>query len=220
MNNLDKILEKISAETDAEIERIQENTRKKREEITAQTTETIRQMEVEWEKQLAKEKEAVYSRGKAAASMRSREILLAQKASLLEEVYEKAGHILRNLPQETYISLLSGLSAEAIAERVNTVRFLREDYHDEAFFEEEAYSLVLSQRDREAIGEKVLADTTAQVRAVVKNPPSITLAVDTVPLDSGILIRYGDTQTTCSVPVLIAGLRDRLDPVITEILFG
>lgn len=220
MNNLDKILEKIEADGRLRIAEIQKDTDEKAARMHAETDAVIAGLEAEAVVAIQKEADAIGSRARASASMKVREILLGEKAALLEEVYRKAEEELLHLPEKDYVLLLAGLAASAVTERVNTVRFLQEEYHDEAFVGEleGEYALLFSPADRERVGEAVLASVRTQVAAVLKNPPVLVLGDGTVSISGGVVVRYGDTETSCSIPVILAGLRDELDPAVMKTL--
>lgn len=220
MNNLDKILEKIEAEGKARIAQIQKETDEKAARLTAETDAVIAGLEAEAAALLKKNAEEIRSRARASAAMKTREILLGEKAALLEEVYAKAEAELLALPEQDYADFLARLAASAVVERVNTVRFLQEEYRDEAFDGELAgeYVLLFSPADRDRVGKAVLASVKEQVASVVKDPPELVLGTETVSIAGGVVVRYGDTETTCSIPVILAGLRDGLDPAVMKLL--
>ncbi|MBR5446123.1 MAG: hypothetical protein IKV57_08365 [Clostridia bacterium] len=220
MNNLDKILDKIEAEAARRIEELRAASDARIEAMQKETQRVIAEAEQKAALQTEKEEAAIASRSASAAAMRYREIVLAEKARLLSEVYAKAEAQILALPADKYGELLAGLAACAVAERVNTVRFLQEEYKDEAFDGEleAGYTLMLSADDREKYGKTVLDAAVRQVAAVVKDPPALRLSGENAKIRGGVVVCYGDTETTCSIPVLLAGLRDELDPVIMKTL--
>lgn len=220
MNNIEKILAKIEETAESRIREIRAETDARIQVLTEETNRTI--AEAEKEAMLAAEKEAAAAaaRTSAAAAMGKREILLKEKADLLAEAYRLAEEALLALPEETYTELLAGLAARAVAERVNTVRYLQEEYKDEAFDGEleGGYVLLLSAADREKVGAAVLDLVIRQVGAVLRDPPEITLSAEDAKIPGGVVVRYGDTETSCSLPVILAALRDELDPVVMKTL--
>lgn len=222
MNNIEKILEKIEADARSRIEAVRAETDARAQSMTAETDRIIAEAEKETLLQAEKEEAAITSRTAAAVAMKSREVLLKEKADLLAEAYRLAEAEILALPEDTYTELLAGLAAGAIAERVNTVRFLQEEYKDEAFDGEleGGYALLLSAADRTKVGKTVLDSVIRQVSAVVKNPPEITLSAECAEIPGGIVVCYGDTETTCSIPVILAALRDELDPAVVKTLLS
>ena len=220
MNNLDKILEKIEADTRHRINEIHRETEERADALMKQADSTIAGLEREAALQAEKEETALLSRSTAAAAMKCREILLTEKAALVAEVYRQAEAEIMRLPEDEYTALLAGLAAQAVAERVNTVRFLQEEYGDEAFDGEleNGYTLLLSAADRDKVGDAVLASALRQIEAVVSDAPTLTLSGEDACITGGVVVRYGDTETTCSIPVILAELRDTLDPMVVKIL--
>ncbi|MBE6615956.1 MAG: hypothetical protein E7631_11720 [Ruminococcaceae bacterium] len=220
MNNLDKILGKIDENTRCRIDELQKETEARVDAMKKETDRIIAEADKKALLQTEKEEAAIASRTAAAVAMKSREVILAEKARLLAEVYRRAEAEILALPAETYTELLAGLAANAVAERVNTVLFLRDEYKDEAFDGEleGGYTLLLSADDRKKYGDAVLASAVRQVAAVIKEPPVLRLAEEDAGIAGGVVVRYGDTETTCSISVILAGLRDELDPVIMKTL--
>ena len=222
MHNLDKILNNIEADTKRRVKMLQEETDRRADEMIRENKQAIAEMEAEAGRQADKEKAAILSRSAAAIAMKGREILLAEKAALLEEVYHRAEEAIMALPTDEYVAFLAGLAAGAVTERVNTVRYLQETYQDEAFAGEveAGYQLLLSAGDRERIGEAVLTAAREQIQSVLTDPPELQLSAEEAQISGGVVVRYGDTETTCSVPVILAGLRDTLDPAVMKLLFA
>jgi len=222
MQNLNKILEKIEAEAQGQKDAVWAEVQQKLNEMQEETDAKILQLEKDSVLRADREREAILTRAGAAAAMQNREILLQEKTALLEKVYRVAEEDIRSLPREKYTDFLGKLTANAVAERVETVRFLQKEYGETEFDGEEAdgYTLLLSPADRESVGTEVLALARRLLAAKTENPPQLTLAVETAKITGGVVVRYGDTQTTCSIPVLLAGLRQELDPQVVRILFG
>ena len=220
MNNLEKILDRIEADARRRMEELRAGSDARIEAMEKETDRVIAEAQQKAVQQTEKEEAAIASRSTSAAAMKSREVVLTEKARLLAEVYARAEAQILALPEEAYGELLAGLAAYAVAERVNTVRFLRDEYKDEAFDGEleGGYTLMLSAEDRKKYGETVLASAVRQVAAVVKDPPVLRLSEENAKIRGGVVVCYGDTETTCSIPVLLAGLRDELDPVIMKTL--
>lgn len=221
MNNLAKILEKIELAGQAQIEAIQQEYDKRLAKVDAETAEAIAAWEDAHNAEVAKDSAAILAREKASAAMQCREIVMREKASLIEEVYHRAEKVILALPEDEYAAFLTGFAASAITERVETVRFLQTEYKDEAFCDTvEVYTLHFSPCDKEKYGERVLGEVKAQVAAVLTEVPVIQLGAEPVHISGGVVVRYGDTETSCALSVLLGGLRDRLDPVVNQVLFA
>lgn len=220
MNNLAKILEKIDKVGQERVEAIQAQCDEKLAKLSEETARAIATLEDAHKAAVEKDASAIRTREKASAAMQCREILLDEKASLMKAVYAKAEQKILSLPEDAYATFLTELAASAITERVETVRFLQNEYKDEAFgAEPEVYTLHFSQSDKETYGKRVLADVQKQVAAVLNEIPDIQLGEDTVHISGGVVVRYGDTETNCALSVLLAGLKDKLDPVVNQTLF-
>ena len=144
MNNLDKILQKIAADAEERCQKIDEDTRARLSAMEAETAKRIAAMEADAAVTRKKETDAILSRANAECAMRERETILAEKAALLDEVYARAEKAICALPAEKYGAFLAGLAADAIAERLDTVRRLREEYGEEEVGTEDTFVLLLS----------------------------------------------------------------------------
>ncbi|MBQ8401520.1 MAG: V-type ATP synthase subunit E [Clostridia bacterium] len=222
MHNLAKILEKIEADCLCRMDAVRRDAEEKAARMQRETEERIAVLETEAAGQAEKAVQEMHDRARASAVLQTRELLLAEKTALLTEVYCRAEEALLHLAEDVYIKLFSKLAADAVLERVNTVRFLQEEYRDEAFADEQTtvYTLLFSEDDRERVGEAVLASVRKRMASELRDPPALVLAEETAAISGGVVVRFGDTEAACSIPVILAGLRDRLDPVVLKMLFG
>ena len=179
-------------------------------------------MEAETQVQAKKDGEAILARANAAASMKTREIRLRKKADLLDQVYRMAEETIYNLPADEYIALLAKLTVDAVTERLETVRTLTERYGEEESAAEPVseFQILLSPADRETYGKAVLNAARAVLDSRMDVSPKLVLSENTAKIPGGVVVRYGDIETCCSIPALLAGIRDKTDTRIAALLFG
>ena len=109
MNGIDKITQRIGADTQAEIDRILADAAAQAE---AAADKFRTQAETEDRDLLAKSERAAAEREErlvSAAQMEARKTLLAAKQEMVERAYQRALEKLRSLPQEQYVELLAAL---------------------------------------------------------------------------------------------------------------
>lgn len=220
MNNLDKILAKIAADADAKCQKIEKDTRARLSELDTDTAKQITSMEEAAAVTQKKETDAILSRANAECAMRERETILAEKAALLDEVYTRAEKAIYALPDEKYSAFLADLAADAILERLDTVRKLREEYGDAEETEGGTFALAFSAADREKYGKAVCDSTTALLRKAGADPVSVTVSDTDARIPGGVIVRYGDMETSCSIPALLAGIREDTEAKIAAMLFA
>lgn len=221
MNNLDKILAKIAADADEKCRKIVDDTRARLSAMDADTEKRIASMEEAAAVTQKKETDAILSRAQAECAMRERETVLAEKAALLDEVYIRAEKAIRTLPDEKYSAFLASLAASAILERRDTVRRLREEYGDvEETDEADTFVLVLSEADRAKYGKAVCDATTALLAKNGADDAVVTLSAADARIGGGVIVRYGDMETTCTIPALLSGIREDTETKIAAMLFA
>ena len=222
MNNLDKILQKIAADAEERCQKIDEDTRARLSAMEAETAKRIAAMEADAAVTRKKETDAILSRANAECAMRERETILAEKAALLDEVYAKAEKAICALPAEKYGAFLAGLAADAIAEWLDTVRRLREEYGEEEVGTEDTFVLLLSGADRAKFGAGICAAAADTLRKSGVDPSGlqITLSDTDAKIPGGVIVRYGDMETCCSIPALLSGIREDTEARIAGMLFS
>ena len=113
MNGIDKITQRIGADTQAEIDRILADAAVQAE---AAADKFRTQAEAEDRDLLAKSERAAAEREErlvSAAQMEARKTLLTAKQEMVERAYQRALEKLRSLPQEQYVELLAALLVRA-----------------------------------------------------------------------------------------------------------
>lgn len=222
MNNLDKILQKIAADAEERCRKIDEDTRARLSAVETETAQRIAAMEEEAAVARKKETDAILSRANAECAMRERETILTEKAALLNEVYTRAEKAICTLPAEEYGAFLAGLAADAIAERLQTVHRLREEYGEEEIGTEESFVVLLSGTDRAKFGANICSATANALQKSGVDPSGlqITLSDTDAKIPGGVIVRYGDMETCCSIPALLFGIRENTEAKIAGMLFS
>lgn len=127
MNGIDKITQRIGADTQAEIDRILADAAAQAE---AAADKFRTQAEAEDRDLLAKSERAAAEREErlvSAAQMEARKTLLTAKQEMVERAYQRALEKLRSLPQEQYVELLAALLVRASSTGREEVVFSTED---------------------------------------------------------------------------------------------
>ena len=127
MNGIDKITQRIGADTQAEIDRILADAAAQAE---AAADKFRTQAEAEDRDLLAKSERAAAEREErlvSAAQMEARKTVLAAKQAVMEETYAKALEKLRNLPEARYVEVLTELLLQAAPHGMGEVLFSAQD---------------------------------------------------------------------------------------------
>lgn len=221
MNNLDKIIEKITEETKIRTDAIREKAESDAAAIIARAEEKARSDREALMAVTEKECENIVSRAESAAAMRQREILLDAKVKKIEEIYTKAENSLYELSEADYTRFLSQLIAGAVSDRLRTVADLTALYGETESAETPVFEAVLSSGDKEKYGAAAVEGALALLGAsgINTGDVALSLADDTASIRGGVILRYGDIETNCSVKALIASAKAKVDADVVKILF-
>lgn len=167
-----------------------------------------------------RECQSLVIRARSSAAMAKRNAILEARAAILDEAYAAAEKQIRSMSNDQYMDLLCRLLRSAMKRQIegeeDSMRLYGEDISPAA------YEVVLSGRDREYYGEKLLG--AFRVGLGSKFPlavlSKIRLAADVAPIDGGLILRAGLVETNCSLSMLIAENRRETESRVSRILFG
>ena len=143
--------------------------------------------------------EAIRRRAASAADQEGKQQLLAAKQNMITRAFDNALQHIRALPEKEYTALLARLAADAAS-----------------IGSEE---LVLSRKDRESIGDTVLASAN---RLLVEKGKKggLTLSAETGAFDGGLLLRAGDVEVNCTMEAILRLAKENLTSEIAAALFS
>ena len=227
MNGLDKIIERIDHDAQAEIDAVIARARDDAAAIRAdyQTqAETLTRTILDRGRQEAGERER---RLESLASLEGRKRILAAKQEMLEKAFDLALEKLLSLPQESYVELLSDLCAQAALTG-------REE-------------VIFSEKDRDKLGKKVVARANEKLaQAVAPKLPDgvtsstagailnkvvtagsallagtgmLTVAQETRPIQGGVILVGDGVEVNCAFDTLVRLARPQLEREVAAILF-
>lgn len=199
MDGIEKITDRIAADTDAEADRILQQAKAEAAEITAS-----------FEAEASEAAEKILAAGKVAAAeqaariqsgatLRAKQEQLAVKQEVLQQAFSQALDRLCSLPEEEYVSLLAKLAVEA------------------SVTGEE--SLIFSPTDRSRYGKKVVMQANELLAAAGK-PANLTLDEESRPMRGGICIRAGKIEDNCSLETIVHLMQESVAGEMAEILFA
>ena len=177
MNGIEKITQRITAEAQAEIDRVLGAAKEEAAQITARMTAEAEAVAAELaaknEKAAAEHEERLVS----AAQMEARKVQLAAKQEMLEKAYERALEKLCAMPAEQYTAVLAELMVKASSTGTESVIF--------------------SAEDREKVGkaavEKANADSGKQM----------VLSDETQPIRGGFILKDQNVEVNCTFETLV-----------------
>ena len=197
MNGIEKILDKLQAEGQAEADAVLAKARAEAEAITARYAKQAEQEKAAAEEKGLKAAAERQDRLIRAAEMESKKTILGAKQAVLDRAFELAKESLLNLPKDRYISLLATLAASSSSG---------------------AEALVLNEKDRSALGEKVVSEAN-RLRAEAGLPAKLTLSPETAEIDGGLFLRDKDSEVNCTLETLLRLGREELAGQAAALLF-
>lgn len=165
------------------------------------------------------EGQRMIERAKSTADMNHRAVLLAAKSALIDEVYEKARVKILDTDFGKYRELLTALLVSALLELAQS-----EEASAALGDETEPYDrieVLFNHDDREKYGAAVVAEVRRrnERRIGTARLEKLCLSENTAAIDGGLVIRYGNIETNCSLSVLLAEMRRETEGKVASILF-
>ena len=195
MNGIEKIIDRISGDAQAEIDAILDEARAEAAKITAK-----------YEAQAKAEADEILKRGSAAAAereerlasmaqMEGRKAELAAKQEVIEEAFELALKKLQALPEDQYVELLAGLAVKASVTGKET--------------------LIFSAKDCDTLGAKVVAAANAKL-----TNGALICSKETRSIDGGFILSDGAVEVNCSFTTLVRLQKSEITGDVSRVLFA
>ena len=195
MNGIEKIIDRISGDVQAEIDAVLDEARAEAAQITAR-----------YEAQAKAEADEILKRGSAAAAereerlasmaqMEGRKAELAAKQEVIEEAFELALKKLLALPEDKYVELLAELAVRACVTGKET--------------------LIFSANDRDRVGTKVIDAANKKL-----SNGALTLGEGTRPIKGGFVLSDGAVEVNCSFDTLVRLQKAEITGEVSRVLFA
>lgn len=196
MTGLEKIIEQIKADSDAEVREITENARTEADRIM---NDAMNEAEEECAEIMRKGREEAQVIDRIAASSAEHEekkMLLAARRKVIENVFERTLARLRSLLEDEYFAKLSRLAV--------------------MYAEPGEGEMLLSEKDK----KRVPADFLSKINDALAGKGTVKMASDSVETNGGFILRYGGIEINCTFAALIDGRREQLGDKLSRYLFG
>lgn len=194
MNGIEKITQRISADAQAEIDRVLGEARAEAEKITARYKA---QADAEAAELDAKNKKAAAEREErlaGTAQMEARKAALAAKQEMVEQAYALALKKLRSLPEDKYTAVLADLLVQASSTGKEEVIF--------------------SDKDRREVGQ------AAVDKANKDGGKKLTLSDETRSIQGGFILRSENVEVNCAFDTLVRLQRAETAGEVVKKLFS
>lgn len=177
MNGIEKITQRIDADTQVQIDEILSAARAQAQQITARYQAQSESEQAELTARNQKAAEEREERLVSVAQMEARKVTLGAKQEMVEKAYALALEKLCTMPDDAYIETVAALLVQASATGRGAVIFASED--------------------RARIGAAAVA------KANEKLGGKLTLSEETRPLRGGFILADGKVEVNCSFDTLV-----------------
>ena len=161
--------------------------------------------------------ESIRLRAASSCEVAGRNILTEAKSTLVDRAYRLAEERLCTMPREEYLSFLTELLTGAVREKLKNEASLQEYYRSGELAAVSEYSVLLNAKDRETLGEALLASASAALSGCGK---ALTLSEETVSARGGFVLRCADVEIDCTVEMLLRAVRGETEHQVYRTLFG
>ena len=199
MDGINKITDRIAAETREEIAAIQAETADKCR-VIKESYDKVAQDEY-WKVVTAgaKECELYVQRLASTAAMESKKSILSMKQEAVSRVFEESEKRICNLPEDQYVDFLARLAGNAASTGLEEI--------------------VFNGRDKAHNAKAVIkaANEVLKKRGLL---PKLTISEQTGSFKGGLMVKQGDIEVNCTIEKLIELSKGDLAAQIADILFS
>lgn len=199
MDGINKITDRIAAETRDEITAIQ-----------AETVDKCRVIKEEYKKIAeeeywkiirvgTQERDLYIQRLASTAAMESKKSILTMKQDAVSRIFEESEKRICNLPEDTYVDFLARLAGNSASTGLEEIVFNARD--------KARYSKAVVKAANEILKKRGLL-------------PKLTVSEQTGNFKGGLVVKQGDIEVNCTVEKLVELSKGELAAQIAEILFS
>ena len=197
MNGLDKLVARISGESDAQIKAIIDEANAKAAEIKADSDKKMKAECERIEKKAQTEVETIEMRSKASAELKTKQILLTGKQELLNDTIGMAKEKLSNLSDQEYVDFIKKL-------------FSKHVHSEDAV-------LKLNAADLKRIPQDVI---DGFVKSAEDKGAKLTVSSEAAEIKNGFVLDFGGIEENCTFDALIDQNIEELQDKVKSLLFA
>lgn len=225
MNGIEKITQRISADTQAEIDRVLADARAEAERITAGYQA---QADAETADLAAKNAKAAVEREErlvSVAQMEARKVQLAAKQEMVEKVYAMALEKLCSLPEERYAEVLAELLVQASSTGREEVIFSQADRDRVGRTAVARANELLAKQAAPDVPQggsavtNLLSKVATNVTAMAKGTAMLTLSKETRAIQGGFILKDENVEVNCTFDTLVRLQRAETAGTVAKKLF-
>lgn len=209
MNGIEKITGRITADAQAEAERVLRNAREEAARISgkyrAQADAECADLTAKNAKAAAEREERLVS----VAQMEARKVQLAAKQEMVERTYAQALEMLCAMPEERYVQVLADLLVQASSTGREEAVFSPEDRERVGRAAVARANEILAKQAAPGVPQgdsavtNLLSKVAANVTAMAKGTAMLTLSKETRPLKGGFILKDENVEVNCTFDTLV-----------------
>ena len=222
MTGLEKITDRILAEARVKGDKILADADAECQRLEAEYGAAAQEIRERIFADAEKEGKDLIARARSTAATEHRNRVLALQSELIDDAFDGAMTEIRAWDPGKYTDLLVGLLTAAFTEQMETEETGKELYGEEEAQLPTSYEVLLNQADREKCGAAVIDGTRRKLLGKVPEEKlaALSLSETVAPISGGLILRYGDVESNCSLELLFAGLREELEAEVSHALFA
>lgn len=220
MNGLDKITERIVTDAKEQARQILEQAQADCRVAAQEYADRADAIRTRIADRTMKEGEELIARARSSAAMTRRDILIATKAKILDRTFETAKAQICDTDYGKYRELLVALLSCALIDQAKNEQTCLELGDEVA--EIDTFEVLLNEADRARFGTALLesARKVTERRIGTERVEKLRLSEDVADIEGGLILRYGNVETNCSISALLSEMRRELEPKISALLFS
>jgi len=223
MIGIEKIIEKILLEARNDAAETIERAKEKSLAIAKSYSDKAKDAETAAAAEAQKEADGIINRARSSVETAKRNALLEEQARIIDDVFEEAFESIRSLPEDKYCEFLVAIAARALIEQIESEKKSLELYgEDEDAVEIEKYEIILNKKDRDTLGTTLMEGLR---RTVIGKVPKeildkVCISGEIAEITGGLILRYGDIESNCSLSLIFAHVREKLEGAVSKKLFS
>jgi V/A-type H+-transporting ATPase subunit E len=196
---LDGILKKITENAEEKVAAIEEEGRRKRQEVLSRAKDLAKEIADRISQEAASRAELDRRRSEVSAELEFRKEILKEKQEIMEDCFREALDELVKLPADKYRALIRSMLSKLVSSGEEHV--------------------VISPEDKEKIDRKFIDSINDELKGADRKG-RLKLDGTSPKIRGGFLLKTEDVEVDCSFGALLGQLREEMQADVAGILFG
>lgn len=197
MTGLEKMIKVIEADAQANADKILAEAREESDRIISEAKEEAKQCAAKIAEKPASEIKVIMDRAESGARLVKRQMILDAKQKIINDIIQKAKRKLAGLSDKEYFDMILQMVRKYAYSQAGVIKFSKADLDRLPKDFEKSLGLVLKDKEN----------------------ASLTVSDESVKIDGGFILVYGDIEENCSFDALFSDAKDELQDKLNAFLF-